>query len=263
MAQLQKLTALTAGKQFLPTKPCLHSSGSFIHNPPWGRAERAVSVYSVFQLIKSWRGVNTVDEQMLPSCGQAEQRSSDQLPFLWLHTYVTRVRIISVSIWWSDENAEKTPTLVPAMTVSDRRWLMRTVIRESGLVCLCSWLEEVCIPTCGLSIADSMSWTRFPSESWSEETDRKERVITFQKNQLFSKSSAKHRERLAMQAWHEEGDRMSNNDCNHTSCSLTLFISNNIQRSRVSKHALLAIFWQRCWREEWVFNPNKPCYRDI
>ena len=131
---------------------------------------------------------------MLPSCGQAEQSSSDQMPSLWLHAYVTTVIIINISIWRSDENAEKTSMLVPGMTASDRRWLMRAVIRESGLVCLCSWLEEVRIPTCGLSIADSMSWTRFPSESWSEETDRKEKSNYFFKNQLFSKYSAKHRE---------------------------------------------------------------------
>lgn len=257
---IAKAGCLNAGKQFLPNHVCTAPAHSFTI-PFGGRGERAVSVYSAFQLIKGWRGVNSMDEQMLPSCGQAEQSSSDQLPSLWLHAYVTTVIIISVSIWRSDENAEKTSMLVPGMTASDRRWLMRAVIRESGLVCLCSWLEEVRIPTCGLSIADSMSWTRFPSESWSEETDRKERVITFEKNQLFSKTQ---------RDWHCRCDMRRELMCQvviaicaHTSCSLTFFIWNNIQRSKVSKHALFCNFWQRCWREEGVFNSNKPRYRDF
>ena len=41
IAQSQKPAALTAGKQFLPTKPCLHSSGSFIHNPLWGERRKS------------------------------------------------------------------------------------------------------------------------------------------------------------------------------------------------------------------------------
>ena len=40
---------------------------------------------------------------------------------------------------------------------------------------------RACIPTCGLSIVDSMSWTRFPSESWSGETDRKNKTGVIKK----------------------------------------------------------------------------------
>lgn len=51
IAQPADQSALTGSEQFLSAKPCLHGSSSFIRIPLRG-GKKAVSVYSVFQLIK-------------------------------------------------------------------------------------------------------------------------------------------------------------------------------------------------------------------